>query len=130
MSNNALKEIEMTERDLIVGRFERNNFINIMESDHEDGIVDDRNPQFTMLYKYEDKKNFFVFINIKRTVPFREISEVSTQMLVVEKHQQPKMVCRNKYFDASDSIGNIVHLEFEDFDQPIEVMNQIHQRLR
>lgn len=130
MSNKALKELELSERDLILGRFERNGFVNIMESDHEQGLVDDQNPQFAMLYKYEKGKNFFVFINIKRSVPFREISDVSTQMLVVEKRKQPKMVARNKFFDASDSIGNMVHLEFSDFDEPIEVMNQIHQRLR
>ena len=130
MSNNALKELEMSERDLILGRFERNGFHNIMEIDHEDGLMDDKNPQFSMLYKYEDRKNFFIFINIKRGFPCREISEVSTQMLVVEKHKQPKMDARNKFFDASDSIGNMVHLEFSDFDEPIEVMNQIHQRLR
>lgn len=126
----SIEEIELSERDLFVGRFEREGFHNIMESDHEDGLEDKRNPHFALLYKYEKNKNYFVFVTIKRDFPCRNICDISSQMLVLERHKQPKMVARNKFFDAGDDIGNVVHVEFENFDEPVEVMNQVLRRLR
>jgi hypothetical protein len=51
--------------------------------------------------------------------------DISTQMIVIPKKHDIKMVARNKYFDAADEFGNIVHIEFEMYDDPISVMNSV-----
>ena len=119
-----IMELDLSEKDLVLRSFERNGFRTLMEHDIE-GIEEDKAPRFNLLYKYEKGKNYFVFISVKRNFPERKIVDISTQMLIIRKHQDVKMVARNNYFDASDDYGNIVHIEMDDVTEPIEILNEI-----
>jgi hypothetical protein len=125
MSKTNIKTV--TEREEVVGQFEYHGFRNIMEHDIE-GIKEDKLPRFALLHKYEKGKNFFIFITTKRDYfdTDTRITDVSTQMLVIKKHQDVKMVARNQYFDASDEIGNIVHVEL---DTPLDAVSVLKQVL-
>lgn len=122
MSKTKISNV--TERDEVIGQFEYHGFRNIMEHDIE-GIKEDKLPRFALLHKYEKGKNFFVFITTKRDWDNGDITDVSTQMLVIKKHQDIKMVARNQYFDASDEIGNIVHIELDTPLDAISVLKQV-----
>ena len=124
MSKSTIKELNLTERDKVLGEYERNGFKCIMEHDIE-GIENHLAPRFNLLYKYENKKNYFVFVNVKRSCPFHEIADISSQMLVIPRHGDIKMVARNQYFDAQDDVGNIVHIEMDIITDPIEILNEI-----
>ena len=124
MSKTNISNI--SERDEVIGEFEYHGFRNIMEHDIE-GIDDNKLPRFTLLYKYEKGKNYFVFITTERDyldTGARDIN-VSTQMLVIKKREDIKMVARNHFFDASDNVGNIVHVELDTALDAISVMKQI-----
>lgn len=123
MSKTNISNI--SERDEVIGQFEYHKFRNIMEHDIK-GVDDEKLPRFTLLYKYEKGKNYFIFILTKRNLETGKITDVSTQMLVIEKRQDIKMVARNNYFDASDDVGNIVHLEL---DTPLDAASVLKQVL-
>ena len=126
MSKTNISNI--TERDEVVGEFEYHGFRNIMEHDI-DGIDDNKLPQFTLLYKYEKGKNYFVFITTERDylpTGAGDITNISTQMLVIKKREDIKMVARNQFFDASDNFGNIVHIEL---DTPLDAVSVLKQVL-
>lgn len=125
MSKTNISNI--SERDEVIGEFEYHGFRNIMEYDIE-GIDDNKLPRFTLLYKYEKGKNYFVFITTERDyldAGAGDITNVSTQMLVIKKREDIKMVARNHFFDASDNVGNIVHVELDTMLDAISVMKQI-----
>jgi len=124
MSRSTVEELNRTERDKVLGAYERNGFRSIMEHDIE-GIEDHLAPRFNLLYKYENKKNYFIFVSVQRGFPCHEITDISSQMLVVPRHGDVKMVARKQFFDASDDIGNIVHIEMDGVTEPIEILNQI-----
>ena len=117
----------VTERDEVIGGFEYHGFRNIMEHDF-DGINEEKLPRFTMLYKYEKGKNFFIFITTKRSGGYIDngsITDISTQMLVIRKKEDIKMVARNQFFDASDNVGNIVHVELDSALDAVSILKQI-----
>lgn len=120
------KENVLTEREELIGEFEFHGFKNIMEHDI-DGIEEDKLPRFALLYKYEKKKNYFIFVTTKRSnyINSREITDISTQMLVIKKGEDIKMVARNNYFDATDNVGNIVHVELDLSLDAMSVLKQI-----
>ena len=122
MSKTNISNI--SERDEVIGEFEYHGFRNIMEHDIE-GIDDNKLPRFTLLYKYEKGKNYFVFITTERDYLDTGDINVSTQMLVIKKREDIKMVARNHFFDASDNVGNIVHVELDTALDAISVMKQI-----
>ena len=116
-----------TERDEVIGQFEYHGFRNIMEHSIE-GIEENKLPRFVLLYKYEKGKNYFVFVTTERDYLDTEagdITNISTQMLVIKKREDIKMVARNQYFDASDNVGNIVHIELDTSFDAVSVMKQI-----
>jgi hypothetical protein len=118
----------VTEREEVIGQFEFHGFKNIMEHDIE-GIEENKLPRFTLLYKYEKGKNFFVFITTKRSggyIDNGDICDISTQMLVIKRKEDIKMVARNQFFDASDNVGNIVHVEL---DSPLDAVSILKQVL-
>lgn len=119
MSRNS----NVTEREEVIGNFEYYGFRNIMEHDIR-GLDEENLPRFVLLYKYEKGKNYFVFVLTKRNSE-DEIVDISTQMLVIRKHQDIKMVARNQYFDASDDVGNVIHLELDTALDAISIMKQI-----
>lgn len=114
------------ERDEVIGEFEYHGFRNIMEHDIE-GIDDNKLPRFTLLYKYEKGKNYFVFITTERDYHDTGVEDIniSTQMLVIKKREDIKIVARNQFFDASDSVGNIVHVELDTPFDAVSIMKQI-----
>lgn len=117
----------VTERDEVIGQFEYNGFRNIMEHDI-DGIDENKLPRFVLLYKYEKGKNYFVFVTTERDyldAGSGDITNISTQMLVIKKREDIKMVARNQFFDASDNVGNIVHIELDTAFDAVSVMKQI-----
>lgn len=117
----------ISERNEVIGQFEYHGFKNIMEHDIK-GIDENKLPRFVLLYKYEKGKNYFIFVTTKRSDGYinnGDICDISTQMLVIKKHQDIKMVARNQYFDASDDVGNIVHLELDTSLDAVSVMKQI-----
>lgn len=118
------KIMDVTERDEVIGGFEYHGFRNIMQHDIC-GIEDEKLPQFTLLYKYEKQKNYFIFILTKRDWETGEIIEVSTQMLVIKRKEDIKMVARNQFFDATDNVGNIVHVELDTPFDAVSIMKQI-----
>lgn len=125
MSKTNISNI--TERDEVIGQFEYHGYRNIMEHDIE-GIGDENLPRFVLLYKYEKGKNYFVFVTSERDYldsGVGNITNISTQMLVIKKREDIKMVARNQFFDASDSVGNIVHVELDSAFDAISVMKQI-----
>lgn len=115
-----------SERNEVIGEFEYHGFRNIMEHDIE-GIDDNKLPRFTLLYKYEKGKNYFVFITTERDYHDTGIEDIniSTQMLVIKKREDIKIVARNQFFDASDSVGNIVHIELDTPFDAVSIMKQI-----
>lgn len=116
-----------TGRDEVVGEFEYHGFRNIMETDI-DGIEENKLPRFVLLYKYEKGKNYFVFVTTERDfldTGAEDITNISTQMLVIKKREDIKMVARNNFFDATDNVGNIVHVELDTALDAISVMKQI-----
>lgn len=115
-----------SERDEVIGEFEYHGFRNIMEHDIEE-IDDNKLPRFTLLYKYEKGKNYFVFITTERDYHDTGVEDinVSTQMLVIKKREDIKIVARNQFFDASDSVGNIVHVELDTPFDAVSIMKQI-----
>lgn len=121
MSNANIMDV--SERKEVIGQFEYHGFRNIMEHDIK-GIDEEKLPQFTLLYKYEKGKNYFIFILTKRNWE-GDIIEVSTQMLVIKRKEDIKMVARNQFFDAADNVGNIVHVELYSALDAISVMKQI-----
>ena len=118
------KIMDVSERNEVIGQFEYNGFRNIMEHDIE-GIDEEKLPQFTLLYKYEKGKNYFIFILTKRNWETGDIIEVSTQMLVIKRKEDIKMVARNQFFDASDNVGNIVHIELDTPFDAVSILKQI-----
>lgn len=124
MSKAKINE-NITERDEVIGEFEYHGFRNIMEHDIE-GIEENKLPRFVLLYKYEKGKNYFVFITTERDdAGSGDITNISTQMLVIKKREDIKMVARNQFFDASDNVGNIVHIELDTAFDAVSVMKQI-----
>lgn len=115
-----------SERNEVIGEFEYHGFRNIMEHDIE-GIDDNKLPRFTLLYKYEKGKNYFVFITTERDYHDTRIEDIniSTQMLVIKKREDIKIVARNQFFDASDNVGNIVHVELDTPFDAVSIMKQI-----
>ena len=113
-----------TERDGVIGQFECHGFRNIMEHNLE-GITEEKLPCFTLLYKYEKQKNYFIFISTKREWETGNIVDVSTQLLVIHKKEDIKMVARNQFFDASDNVGNIVHIELDTPFDAVSILKQI-----
>lgn len=118
------KIMDVSERNEVIGQFEYYGFRNIMEHDIE-GIDEEKLPQFTLLYKYEKGKNYFIFILTKRNWETGDIIEVSTQMLVIKRKEDIKMVARNQFFDASDNVGNVVHIELDSPFDAASIMKQI-----
>ena len=118
------KIMNVSERNEVIGQFEYHGFRNIMEHDLE-GITEEKLPCFTLLYKYEKRKNYFIFITTKRDCGNRNIVDVSTQLLVIHKKEDIKMVARNQFFDASDNVGNIVHVELDTPFDAVSIMKQI-----
>ena len=117
----------ITERDEVIGQFEYHGFRNIMEYGIE-GIEENKLPRFVLLYKYEKGKNYFVFVTTERDyldTGSGDITNISTQMLVIKKREDIKMVARNQFFDASDNVGNIVHIELDTAFDAVSVMKQI-----
>ena len=119
------KIMDVSERNEVIGQFEYHGFRNIMEHDLE-GISEEKLPCFTLLYKYEKRKNYFIFITTKRDCGNGNIVDVSTQLLVIHKKEDIKMVARNQFFDASDNVGNIVHIEL---DTPFDAVSIIKQTI-
>ena len=117
------KIMDVSERNEVIGQFEYHGFRNIMEYDTE-GIDEEKLPQFTLLYKYEKGKNYFIFRLTRRDWE-GDITEVSTQMLVIKRKEDVKMVARNQFFDASDNVGNIVHIELDRSFDAVRIMKQI-----
>lgn len=118
----------VTEREEVVGQFEYHGYRNIMEHNIE-GISEEKIPRFTLLHKYEKGKNYFIFITVKRSngyIDDGEITDISTQMLVIKRKEDIKMVARNQFFDASDNVGNIVHVEL---DSPLDAVSVLKQVL-
>lgn len=118
----------ISEREEVIGNFEYHGFRNIMEHDIE-GIDENKLPRFVLLYKYEKGKNYFVFVTTKRSGGYIDngtITDISTQMLVIRKKEDIKMVARNQFFDASDNVGNIVHVEL---DTPLDAVSVLKQVL-
>lgn len=122
MSKTNIKTV--TERDEVIGQFEFHGFKNIMEHDIE-GIKEEKLPRFALLYKYEKGKNYFIFVSSKRDWENGNIIDVSTQMLVISKREDIKMVARNQYFDATDNVGNIVHVELDTALDAVSILKQI-----
>lgn len=118
------KIMDVSERNEVIGQFEYYGFRNIMEHDIK-GIDEEKLPQFTLLYKYEKGKNYFIFILTKRNWETGDIIEVSTQMLVIKRKEDIKMVARNQFFDASDNVGNVVHIELDRSFNTASIMKQI-----
>ena len=118
------KIMDVSERNEVIGQFESHGFRNIMEHDLE-GISEEKLPCFTLLYKYEKQKNYFVFISTKRDWESGYIVDVSTQLLVIHKKEDIKMVARNQFFDASDNVGNIVHIELDTPFDAVSILKQI-----
>lgn len=121
------KIMDVSERNEVIGQFEYHGFRNIMEYSIE-GIEENKLPRFVLLYKYEKRKNYFVFVTTERDyldAGSGDITNISTQMLVIKKREDIKMVARNQFFDASDSVGNIVHVELDSAFDAISVMKQI-----
>ena len=118
------KIMDVSERNDIIGQFEYHGFRNIMEHDLE-GITEEKLPCFTLLYKYEKQKNYFIFISTKRDWETGNIVDVSTQLLVIHKKEDIKMVVRNQFFDASDNVGNIVHIELDTPFDAVSILKQI-----
>ena len=118
------KIMDVSERNDIIGQFEYHGFRNIMEHDLE-GITEEKLPCFTLLYKYEKQKNYFVFISTKRDWETGNIVDVSTQLLVIHKKEDIKIVVRNQFFDASDNVGNIVHIELDTPFDAVSILKQI-----
>ena len=118
------KIMDVSERNEVIGQFEYHGFRNIMEHDLE-GITEEKLPCFTLLYKYEKQKNYFVFISTKRDWETGNIVDVSTQLLVIHKKEDIKMVVRNQFFDASDNVGNIVHIELDTPFDAVSILKQI-----
>lgn len=118
------KIMDVSERNEVIGQFEYYGFRNIMEHDIK-GIDEEKLPQFTLLYKYEKGKNYFIFILTKRNWETGDIIEVSTQMLVIKRKEDIKMVARNQFFDASDNVGNVVHIELDTPFDAASIMKQI-----
>ena len=126
MSKTKINE-NVTERDEVIGQFQFHGFKNIMEHDIE-GIEENKLPRFVLLYKYEKGKNYFVFVTTERDyldTGAGDITNISTQMLVIKKREDIKMVARNQFFDASDNVGNIVHIELDTAFDAVSVMKQI-----
>lgn len=118
----------ISEREEVIGNFEYHGFRNIMEHDIE-GIDENKLPRFVLLYKYEKGKNYFVFVTTKRSGGYVEngkIIDISTQTLVIKRKEDIKMVARNQFFDASDNVGNIVHVEL---DSPLDAVSILKQVL-
>ena len=118
----------ISEREEVIGNFEYHGFRNIMEHDIE-GIDENKLPRFVLLYKYEKGKNYFVFVTTKRSggyIDNGDICDISTQMLVIKRKEDIKMVARNQFFDASDNVGNIVHVEL---DSPLDAVSILKQVL-
>lgn len=115
-----------SERNEVIGEFEYHGFRNIMEYDIE-GIEENKLPRFVLLYKYEKGKNYFIFVTTERDYHDTGVEDinVSTQMLVIKKREDIKIVARNQFFDASDSVGNIVHVELDTPFDAISIMKQI-----
>lgn len=125
MSKTNISNI--SERDEVIGEFEYHGFRNILENDIY-GIEENKLPQFVLLYKYEKGKNYFVFVTTERDFIDTEagdITNISTQMLVIKRKEDIKMVARNKYFDATDNVGNIVHVELYSPLDAISVLKQV-----
>ena len=119
------KIMDVSERNEVIGQFEYYGFRNIMEHDLE-GIYNRRKASMlTLLYKYEKQKNYFVFISTKRDWETGNIVDVSTQLLVIHKKEDIKMVVRNQFFDASDNVGNIVHIELDTPFDAVSILKQI-----
>lgn len=127
MSKTKINE-NVTERDEVIGQFQFHGFKNIMEHDIE-GIEENKLPRFVLLYKYEKGKNYFVFVTTERDyldTGAGDITNISTQMLVIKRKEDIKMVARNQFFDASDNVGNIVHVEL---DSPLDAVSVLKQVL-
>ncbi len=127
MSKTKINE-NITERDEVIGNFEYHGFRNIMEHDIG-GIEENKLPRFILLYKYEKQKNYFIFVTTKRSngyIDCGNITDISTQMLVIKRKEDIKMVARNQYFDATDNVGNIVHVEL---DTPLDAVSVLKQVL-
>jgi hypothetical protein len=122
MSKKTIADHITTERENFIETFR--GFRNILEHDWQHGINEERAPRLTILYKYEKGKNYFLFISVKRNYS-EEITDVATQMLIIPRKHEIKMVGRNEYFDAQDEFGNIVHLEMDTSSDPSEIMSQI-----
>ena len=125
MSKTNISNI--SERDEVIGEFEYHGFRNIMENDIY-GIEENKLPQFVLLYKYEKGKNYFVFVTTERDFIDTEagdITNISTQMLVIKRKEDIKMVARNRYFDATDNVGNIVHIELYTPLDAVSVLKQV-----
>lgn len=125
MSKTKINE-NITERDEVIGQFEYHGYRDIMSHDIC-GIEENKLPRFTLLYKYEKGKNYFVFVTTKRDYLESEnnITDISTQMLVIRKKEDIKMVARNQYFDASDNVGNIVHIELDSPMDGVSILKQV-----
>lgn len=126
MSKTKINE-NISEREEVIGNFEHHGFRNIMEHDIK-GIDENKLPRFVLLYKYEKGKNYFIFVTTKRSDDYIDngnICDSSTQMLVIKRKEDIKMVARNQFFDASDNVGNIVHVELDSPFDAVSILKQI-----
>lgn len=126
MSKTKINE-NISEREEVIGNFEHYGFRNIMEHDIK-GIDENNLPRFVLLYKYEKGKNYFIFVTTKRSDDYIDngnICDSSTQMLVIKRKEDIKMVARNQFFDASDNVGNIVHVELDSPLNAVSVLKQV-----
>ena len=126
MSKTKINE-NISEREEVIGNFEHYGFRNIMEHDIK-GIDENNLPRFVLLYKYEKGKNYFIFVTTKRSDSYIDngnICDSSTQMLVIKRKEDIKMVARNQFFDASDNVGNIVHVELDSPFDAVSILKQI-----
>lgn len=114
---------ELNEYEEVIGSFQYHGYRVVSNM----GIINNdlkQLPRFALLYNYEKGKNYFIFISVKRTSD-NKISDISTQMLVIKRKEDVKMVARNNYFDASDKMGNVVHVELDYPEDAITLLRNV-----
>lgn len=115
---------ELNEYEEVIGSFQYHGYRVISNF----GVVNndlEKLPRLSLLYKFNKGKNYFIFISVKRSFPSNEVSDISTQMLVIKKREDIKMVARNHFFDASDNTGNIVHVELDASENAINLLRNV-----
>ena len=115
----------LNEREIFENTFD--GFKEVLEYSHtKNGIERERLSDFNLLYKQEkeSKTNVFAFIRVERDSD-DQIIDISTQVLFIPFNGNIKMVARNGYFDASDEVGNLLHLEFDFADEANSILGAI-----